>query len=99
MEGVEMLDGNFWQFAMSHTSHFDWKSFLMKPIMLQLTSIFIFISLYGPLFRSSNQNHPKAYGFSSIGDVTHVTQARCDMCDILKNMLIPLEMHDSELFL
>ena len=70
----------------------------MKPIMLQLTSIFIFISLYGLLFRSSNQNHPKAYGFSSIGDVTHVTQAKCDMCDILSHMLIPLEMHDFGLF-
>ena len=67
--------------------------------MLQLTSIFIFISLYGPLFRSSNQNHPKAYGFSSIGDVTHVTQAKCDICDILRDMLIPLEMHDFELYL
>ena len=66
----------------------------MKPIMLQLTSIFIFISLYGPLFRGSNQNHPKAYGFSLIGDVTHVTQAKCD---ILRNMLIPLEMRDFEL--
>ena len=71
----------------------------MKPIMLQLTSIFIFISLCGPLFRSSNQNHPKAYGFSSIGDVTHVTQAKFDMCDILRDMLIPLEMHDFELYL
>ena len=67
MEGVEMLDGNFWQFAMSHTSRFDWKSFLMKPIMLQLTYFFISISLYVPLFRNSNQNHHKAYGFSLIG--------------------------------
>ena len=70
----------------------------MKPIMLQLTYIFIFISLYVPLFRNSNQNHHKAYGFSLIGDVTHVTQAKCDMCDILKNMLIPPEMHEFELF-